>query len=94
MTKHKEVREDRGKKYGDIKMNHTNIANAWHAILCSHYQKDLPKIPPHVVCLMFSAFKMVRAAIPFDYSSDDYIDGRNYMDFAEETDEKNNGKIS
>jgi hypothetical protein len=43
---------------------------------------------------MFSAFKMVRAAIPFDYSSDDYIDGRNYMDFAEETDEKNNGKIS
>jgi len=87
--KHKEVREERKKKYGDAKTNHTNIANAWHSILVSHYQQDLPVLPPHVVCLMMASFKLVRAALPFQYDDDDFIDARNYLDFAEEIYEKN-----
>ena len=90
--KHKEVREERKKKYGDAKTNHTNIANAWHSILVSHYQQDLPVLPPHVVCLMMASFKLVRAALPFQYDDDDFIDARNYLDFAEETYEKNTDK--
>jgi len=89
IMEHKKVREDRGKKYGDIKQNHKNIGESWHSILCSYYQQDLPPLPPHVVCLMFAVFKMVRAAIPFTHSKDDYLDMRNYSDFAEELDAEN-----
>ena len=87
--KHKEIRAERGKKYGDIKQNHKNIGESWHSILCSYYQQDLPPLPPHVVCLMFAVFKMVRAAIPYSHSPDDYLDMRNYSDFAEELDAEN-----
>jgi len=86
---HQEIRKERGKHYGDIKQNHTNIANAWHSILCSYYQLDLEPLPPHIVCLMFASFKNVRAAIPFSYNPDDFIDSRNYLDFAEECDPQN-----
>ena len=89
MTEHEQIREERGKAYGDVEFNHTNIARAWHSILCSYYQKDLPPLPPHVACLMFTVFKMVRAAIPFQYNRDDYFDGKNYMDFAREIEEGN-----
>jgi hypothetical protein len=86
---HQEIRKERGKRYGDIKQNHTNIANAWHSILCSYYQLDLEPLPPHIVCLMFASFKNVRAAIPFSYNPDDFLDSRNYLDFAEECDPQN-----
>jgi len=86
---HQEIRTERGKHYGDIKQNHTNIANAWHSILCSYYQLDLEPLPPHIVCLMFASFKNVRAAIPFTYNPDDFLDSRNYLDFAEECDPQN-----
>ena len=86
---HQEIRKERGKHYGDIKQNHTNIANAWHSILCSYYQLDLEPLPPHIVCLMFASFKNVRAAIPFSYNPDDFLDSRNYLDFAEECDPQN-----
>jgi len=86
---HQEIRKERGKHYGNIKQNHTNIANAWHSILCSYYQLDLEPLPPHIVCLMFASFKNVRAAIPFTYNPDDFLDSRNYLDFAEECDPQN-----
>ena len=41
---------------------------------------------------MMTAFKLVRAALPFQYDDDDFIDARNYLDFAEETYEKNTDK--
>ena len=90
MQKFEKIREERAGKYGDFETNHTNIANAWHAILCSYYQQQLPPLPPHVACLMFSAFKHIRATIPMTHQEDDYDDATNYMNFARECDNKRN----
>lgn len=86
---HGEIRNERAKKYGDFYTNHKNIANAWHSIICSYYQKELPPLPPHIACLMFTVFKAVRASIPFKFDLDDYRDMRNYQDFAKECDPDN-----
>lgn len=47
---------------------------------------DLPPFPPHLVQLMMVGFKLGRAARPFPKpDSEDYVDARNYLDFAEES---------
>lgn len=74
---------ERGKVYGDPYTSHTNIGLAWTAMIQHHYGITLEhQIPPELVAQMMVCFKMVRAARV--HKPDNYIDGRAYLDFADE----------
>jgi len=84
------IRQSRSKVYGDnVHRNHRLVGEAWHAVLCRAFDRDIPPIPPHVVCLMLAINKVMRAAKPGTFQRDDFIDGRVYIDFAEETKPRN-----
>ena len=90
-TKEQRVREQRGQLYGDPTPQHRDIGIIWTGILQSYYREhdlELPEpIPSHVVCLMMAALKIERAALPFKFSEDDYVDAKNYLDFSAEGDQ-------
>lgn len=89
---HVEVRKERGAGYGDPVACHRNIGLAWKALLQDWWQKELPDIPPHIVDLMMVQLKVLRAAKPLGHRADDYVDARNYLDFAEEADPQRSGQ--
>jgi len=87
VERHTVVREQRSEQYGSPTMTLKCVAMQWSAILQAHLQNPLIKIPPHLVGLMMASLKIHRAAVPFEKPDDDnYVDCRNYMDFAMETD--------
>lgn len=84
--KAKEIREERGKVYGDVRVSHESIGLIWQGILSNYYQKELDPIPPHIVALMMSGLKISRASAPLGYQEDDFVDLMNYAGFGAELD--------
>jgi len=79
------IRKVKEAEYGDFSRNMELIGKSWSALL------DLPApIPPHQVCLMFVASKIIRAAHSF--KEDNYIDALNYLRKAEELQRQKNGE--
>lgn len=81
----KRIEAERGNFYGPIGWNHTNIGVMWQGVLMSaDWDPSKGPIPADVVCLMMAALKISRAANPHaPVLHDNYIDGQNYLDFAE-----------
>ncbi len=80
-----EIIEVRGEQYGDFRLSQRLAGKGITAILESHYQMDLPhEIPGHVVSLIMAQLKILRAALPFRFDHDHYIDARNYITFAQQ----------
>lgn len=75
MSKCEEIKANRHAVYGDFKVNFKNIAKMWSAILNA-------EVSDEQVALMMAAFKIVRASV--SRHEDNYIDCKNYIDFAEE----------
>ena len=79
------IRKVKEAEYGDFSRNMELIGKSWSALL------DLPApIPPHTVCLMYVAAKIIRAAHSF--KEDNYIDALNYLRKAEELQRQKNGE--
>ena len=79
------IRKVKQAEYGDFSRNMELIGKSWSALL------DLDKpIPGHVVCLMYVAAKIIRAAHTF--KEDNYIDALNYLRKAEEMQRPKNGE--
>ena len=93
MDEHKKIRENRSVEHGDPRLGFTSLAMAMTALLREHYQMDLPLLPPHMAALICTCEKTQRAARSLKYNRDDYLDARNYLDFAFEMDEEDNEKL-
>ena len=76
------VREQRDKAYGDYHFGFTNLGRSWAAMLSEHLRVIIPDIPAHVVTLMVAEMKMHRASRPWRRDFDDFVDLKNYVDFA------------
>jgi len=90
---YRSVRKAREKIHGtNVYQNHSQLGRAWAAILSQHYivvgENKIPDLPPRIVCLMLAQLKLLRAAKPHAYNADDYCDAKNYLDFAEELEQK------
>lgn len=74
---------ERSKVYGDPELSHTNIGLTWTGLIQQHYDGlQLPHpIPASLVAQMMVCFKMQRSTRVFH--SDNYIDARAYLQFAE-----------
>lgn len=78
---------ERGKIYGDPALSHHNIGLSWTGLIQQHYGMKLDHpLPDWLVELMLVAFKVHRAARV--YHSDNYVDARAYLKFAEEDQRK------
>lgn len=77
-----EIAYERQKVYGDPKVNHDGIAQAWAGILqpWALHIAEMKPIPPHVVALLMAALKMNRMRMV--YHKDNYDDLKVYMSFA------------
>jgi len=81
-TEEAEIAAERQKVYGDPKINHDGIAQAWAGLLqpFALHIAEMKPIPPHLVALMMAALKMNRMRMIFH---DDNFDDLNvYMAFA------------
>ena len=77
--------QERTAQYGPATFGHANLGLYWTGILQNHFGIELDHpIPAHVVLLMMAASKINRAATPTPGQEDDYIDGKNYLQLAEE----------
>jgi hypothetical protein len=75
---------ERGKSYGDAKINCSGIGLQWTAILRNHFQReDIPIIPGNVVALMMVGLKLNRLAKSPDHEDSDH-DARAYLSIAKE----------
>lgn len=84
-----QVREQRGGRYGPIFHSHHTIGLAIQSVLESWLGIKIPTIPPRIIALILAAMKLSRMARPFQYDKDDHTDLSNYVDFADEMDERN-----
>ena len=91
MDEHTDIRKERNAIHGDPIPGHTNLGKAWGALLAEYFQRPVPPLPCHLVCLMLVTLKLQRAARPMKYTEDDYLDARNYLDFAQEAEELKHG---
>jgi hypothetical protein len=82
MTKDQEVIAEREKMYGDAFQCHTNIGQVWAGILGNWQGVHVDDIPADVVALMLAGMKLVRSTRV--YHEDNYLDARNYVNFAEQ----------
>lgn len=57
--------------------------SAIRAVLMGHWQMSLPEIPPHIVHLIMTQIKIVRASLPHASNPDNWLDAHNYLDLAE-----------
>jgi len=64
------------------------VGSAIRGILMAHWQMDLPPMPAHVVMHIYVAMKTIRAALPFKYNDDNYIDAHNYLDMGRRQDQR------
>jgi hypothetical protein len=85
-----QIREERGRIYGDPMASHANIGLSWTALIQQHYGITLDHpLPTSLVAQMMVTFKMQRASRV--YHADNYDDAKNYLRFAEEA-QKAEGK--
>lgn len=79
----KQLREERGKIYGDPQLSHENIGMAWTGLIQQHFSIRLAKpIPSFLVSLMMVQFKAQRSARV--YHQDNFDDLHVYAQFAQE----------
>lgn len=74
---------ERGQGYGDPQAGGKALGKTWAGILSDALQTEIPDLSPRVVYLMMAALKLNRAARPFKFSQDDYVDGIAYLHLAE-----------
>ena len=87
IDKVKATKEERGKDYeGKLGPKHgaKQLGRMWAALLSESMLVEVPDIPPHIVLLMMAQLKVSRAARPYSFKQDNYIDGIAYFDLAEE----------
>lgn len=78
---------NRRKIYGPSPFNQDTVGKAWTAVLESHYQIKLPHdIPSHIVALLMTQLKIIRASTPFVRRKDSYDDAHGYIAIAEHCD--------
>ena len=78
---------ERQKVYGKTGPNFTAFGLGVTALLEAHYQMKLPHaVPPNVAALIYAQGKLIRMALPFEHNGDSAVDGKNYIDIAEELD--------
>lgn len=83
----RKVMKKRQKVYGPTGPNFTAFGKGVTALLEAHFQEKLPHdIPPHVASLIYGMGKLIRMALPFEHNSDSAVDGKAYIDIAEELD--------
>lgn len=77
-----EIAHERQKVYGDPKVNHDGIAQAWAGILQPYavHMAEMKPLPAHVVALLMAALKMNRMRMVFH--EDNFEDLSVYMSFA------------
>lgn len=83
-----EIKQERGKVYGEPKFNHKLIAGHWAGLLAPWWErisKGEP-LPPHVVANMMDALKLNRKRLVFH--RDNYDDSAVYAGFAREWQEE------
>ena len=84
---------ERGKVYGAPHESHVNIGLSWTGLIQQHYGITLDHpLPASVVELMLVAFKAHRASRV--YKKDNYIDLAAYAEFAEESQQIENGTLT
>ncbi len=77
------VMAQREKFYGPIEYSFESVALGWTGILRAHYRNaSLPPLSPDIVALMMAHLKIIRSCRV--YKEDNYIDGKNYFDIAEQ----------
>ena len=79
--KMKQIERNRNDTYGSIYGSCDSYGRAWAAILSSHYERNIPAIPAHVVSAMLAIMKLHRDVVPKKYNPDNHIDGMNYQSF-------------
>lgn len=87
IDKVKETMAERGKDYEGKrgpKFGAAQLGRMWAALLADHLGIPIKDIPPHIVMLMMVQLKLSRAARPYSYKQDNYIDGIAYFDLAEQ----------
>jgi hypothetical protein len=83
----KTIMDERGKDYSpdSPSFGATQLGRMWAATLSDHFQVPVKDIPPHVVLLMMAQLKVSRAARPFGFKQDNYLDGIAYLQLAEDS---------
>ena len=78
-----EIAHERQKVYGDPKVNHDGIAQAWAGLLQPYAIRigEMRPLPAHAVALMMAALKMNRMRMVFH--EDNYDELSVYMSFAQ-----------
>ena len=84
--KDKQIREERGSRYGNVYINHASIGEIWAGILLQAQSSGRwavgQSIPPEIVCLMMVGVKLSREA--YRHTDDNIVDGKIYLDFVDE----------
>ena len=80
------LRDDRGKFYGPVLVNHASIGAIWGGVLAQAVAGGRWKagdvVPPEIVCLMMVGVKLSRES--FRHKTDNIDDAQNYLEFADE----------
>lgn len=81
------VRADREKLYGETtRRNLEAIGLVWSGMLRQHLNMDIPPLPAHMVSLMHTVVKNLRAVTHnAKHHDDNYTDALNYTRFAHES---------
>ncbi len=82
---HQKIVEERGREYGDPKVSHEIIAQAWSSVL-SASNKFRVIVTAKDVAAMMTIMKILRASHPNEVSNDTYDDARIYLDFMDKFD--------
>lgn len=80
-----DVMAEREKVYGSIHDSFGAIAKCWEGLLSMHNGRNV-EVDPHMVAVMMTALKLVRSTRVFH--PDNYVDGVNYIEIAEQLFEK------
>ena len=87
--KMKQIEKNRNDTYGSIYGSCDSYGRAWAALLSSHFERNIPAIPAHVVSGMLTIMKLHRDVVPRKYNPDNNIDGLNYQSFMPRMDPRN-----
>ena len=83
------IKQERGKKYGPVSINHRSIGMGWGGILLQSFMagrwKPGDPLPPEIVTLMMTFVKASREA--YQHTEDNVDDAVNYWRFTEELSE-------